>query len=386
MTSRPPMPYQHLVLQHRLTDKCRYIKFLPEELLPTFWNSDERYLLTGTTLQPAVDAKLRSLQREYENFHTATENIRWCSKYWWDGETGLLDFDDWRQVDAMYRSRALEYPGIGDAMVPCIDMANHAAGNETAALYETDGKSNAILLLRDGPEIKQSSEITITYGDDKGACEMIFSYGFVDNAMTDTAKEIFLGLEMLPDDPLGPAKLRVSTAAPGVKIIDKGGNVEWYSDFIWLVIVNEEDGLDFEILQTTDGNRELQMSWKGEELTDITKLRDLLEKEALWEVYQLRAAAIIQQRVEVQLNALHEFNKEAQTIEYGEGTEIRERSFELAAKLHELENELVWKANVSLEKEVEELSNTETVRRYIAEAQAQTQDASQEVEEEEDLS
>lgn len=284
----------------------------------------------------------------------------------------------------MYRSRALEYPGIGDAMVPCIDMANHAAGDNTAALYETDDQGNAVLLLRDGFDVKKGSEITITYGDDKGACEMVFSYGFIDRAMIESAKEMFLGLEMLPDDPLGPAKQRVSTAAPGVKLTHKGEKVEWYSEFVWLVIVNEEDGLDFEVLQTTDGNRELQILWKGKELKDITTFRELLAKEAMWEVYRLRAAAVIQERVGAQLQALREFNKEAQTIEFGEGTGIRERAFELAAKLHELENELLWKASQSLEAEVEGLSKTETVMRYIAEVTGQGQ--GQEEEWEDDLS
>jgi hypothetical protein len=363
--------------------QSRYIKFLPEENLPTFWSSDERYLLTGTTLQPAVDAKLRSLQREYENLRKATENIRWCAKYWWNSENFLLDFDDWRQVDAMYRSRALEYPGIGDAMVPCIDMANHAVGARTRALYETDGECNAILLLRDGVEVKKGEEVTITYGDDKGACEMIFSYGFIDKDMGDDAKELFLGLEMMPDDPLGAAKERVCTAAPGVKIFCKEERVEWYSEFVWLVIVNEEDGLNFEVLQTNDGNRELQVSWKGDELKNITILRSLLEKEERWEVFQLRAAAIIRERIEAQLNALNVFSQEAQTIEFGEGTGIRERPFEMAARLHELENELLWKASQRLETEVEELSKTETVRRYFAEVTGQEVD---EQEEEEDLS
>jgi hypothetical protein len=63
----------------------------------------------------------------------------------------------------MYRSRALEFPGIGDSMVPCIDMANHAAGEATAALYETDGQGNGILLLRDGINVKKDEEVTITY-------------------------------------------------------------------------------------------------------------------------------------------------------------------------------------------------------------------------------
>jgi len=143
----------------------RYLKFLPEELLPTFWFEAERELLTGTSLKPAVEAKLRSLEREYENLRSATERIPWCSKYWWDGEggvDGLLSFDDWLQVDTMYRSRALEFPGIGDSMMPCIDMANHAADDETAALYETDGQGNGVLLLRDGLNIKEGDEVTIT--------------------------------------------------------------------------------------------------------------------------------------------------------------------------------------------------------------------------------
>jgi hypothetical protein len=73
-----------------------------------------------------------------------------------------ITFDDWMQVDAMYRSRALEFPGVGDAMVPCVDMANHASGNGTAALYETDEDGNGLLLLREGKEIQKGGEITIT--------------------------------------------------------------------------------------------------------------------------------------------------------------------------------------------------------------------------------
>lgn len=172
----------------------RYIKFLPDELLPTFWTEEEQETLTGTTLRAAVRAKLNNLLREYEKVRTATESIGWCAKYWWDENNGLvslrhtnhasvgpllffvstrcltftdvllrkLTFDDWMCVDAMYRSRALEFPGVGDAMVPAIDMANHASGDATAALYETDGNGNGVLLLRDGKIIPKGGEITIT--------------------------------------------------------------------------------------------------------------------------------------------------------------------------------------------------------------------------------
>jgi hypothetical protein len=84
-------------------------------------------------------------------------------RYWWDEETGKLTFEDWKQVDAMYRSRALDLPGTGHAMVPCVDMANHASGDEVVALYETDKKGNAVLQLRWGKRISPGDEVTITY-------------------------------------------------------------------------------------------------------------------------------------------------------------------------------------------------------------------------------
>lgn len=140
----------------------RYIKFLPLEMLPTFWTEEEQALLVGTSLAPALDAKLKSLYKEYELLRSTAGKIKWCSKCWWDEVDGLLTFDDWKQVDAMYRSRALEFPGIGDCMVPCVDMANHAAGEQTVALYESDEDGNGLLLLREHKSLKAGEEITIT--------------------------------------------------------------------------------------------------------------------------------------------------------------------------------------------------------------------------------
>jgi hypothetical protein len=184
-----------------------YVKYLPMELLPTFWSPTECELLTGTTLAPALTAKLSSLHREFEQLQNATSNLPWCAEQWWDEVDGIIEFDDWLQVDAFYRSRALEYPGVGDCMVPCIDMANHSSGSGTAAIYEVDDQGNAVLLLRDGKDIEQDDEITITYGDDKGACEMLFSYGFIEDEMQ-SARELFLDLSIPGDDPLGQDRRR----------------------------------------------------------------------------------------------------------------------------------------------------------------------------------
>lgn len=141
-----------------------YVKFLPETIpLPTFWSEAEQELLAGTSLQAALQAKLKSLTRELDHLRTATKSIAWCERHWWDEDTGNLTIDLWKLVDAMYRSRALDLPGTGHAMVPCIDMANHASGEDTVALYETDVDGNGILLLREGKSLTEGEEVTITY-------------------------------------------------------------------------------------------------------------------------------------------------------------------------------------------------------------------------------
>lgn len=141
-----------------------YIKFLPRDIpLPTLWTEDEAALLYGTSLRDAVEHKQLSLESEFERLRTATESIPWCNREWWDDETGRLDFEDWKIVDAMYRSRALDLPGTGHAMVPCVDMANHSSGEDTVALYETDTEGNVVLQLRWNKKLCQGDEVTITY-------------------------------------------------------------------------------------------------------------------------------------------------------------------------------------------------------------------------------
>jgi hypothetical protein len=118
--------------------------------------------LHGTSLKAALDAKTASLVKEFDRLRECTVDIPWCWRYWWDSETGQLSIDDWKLVDAMYRSRALDLPGTGHAMVPCVDMANHASGDRTGALYETDNNGNAVLELRLGQTLEMGEEVTIT--------------------------------------------------------------------------------------------------------------------------------------------------------------------------------------------------------------------------------
>lgn len=140
-----------------------YLKYMPSDIpLPTLYTPQELELLRGTSLRIAVDAKLAALDKEFENLRQATEGISWCQKYWWDEKTGRLTLDDWKYVDALYRSRMVDLPGSGHAMVPCVDMANHGSESAVKALYDEDDHGNPILQLRRGKELKTDDEVTIS--------------------------------------------------------------------------------------------------------------------------------------------------------------------------------------------------------------------------------
>lgn len=183
------------------------------------------------------------------------------------------------------------------------------------------------------------------YGDEKGACESIFSYGFLEHD-THSAKTMFLDLEIPDDDPLRPAKVAVNTAAPGFRLFDKDDSVDWESDYVWLVAINEEDGLDFKLKQTVDGGREISALWKEKELDDTGKLRGYLEADPLWEVYQLRAVVLLQDRVDAQLHTLQGFEFPPRS------TTVRERPWQLAKRLRDLESQMLEKAKAALEEQV----------------------------------
>ncbi|KAF3490762.1 SET domain-containing protein [Arthroderma uncinatum] len=347
-----------------------YIKFLPAVYeLPTFYTLEERELLRGTSLEPALDTKMQSLAREFDRLRDSTFNIPWCQKDWWHPETGQIGFEDWKVVDAMYRSRAMDLPGTGDAMVPCIDMANHAAGDKTLARYETDPEGNAVLQLQWGQRLSEGEEVTITYGDNKGASEMIFSYGFIDQGVS-SAQQIFLDLDIPDDDPLKPAKRAVCEDGPGVRISDAGDTqglrTAWQSDFVWWVCVNEEDGLEFRVLQSNDGGRELRVFWKGKEITGSRQLCDMLAEDPKWDIFQLRAVVVIQERVANQLALLQASNEYVRGwADKVDDSLIRRSVWDTVMKLRALEEKLLTRSNDDLDEKKLELLESKTVQTYL---------------------
>lgn len=270
--------------------------------MPTLWEEDERSLLRGTSLEAALNAKMLALTNEFEELRDKSSDIEcWNAAFW---ENDSVRLEDWLLVDAWYRSRVLELPRSGPSLVPCIDMVNHST--DANAYYEENIDHDVVLLLRPGADVKEGDEVNISYGSDKPAAEMLFSYGFIDSHSA--TRSLRLPLRPLPDDPLGKAKVHAFQDLPAVDIKELDGKVTCTSSFAYLMILNEEDGLDFRLLQDTDGDRELRTFWQDQDVTERTGSFDqLVSDHELCSVFKLRVNMVISQRLEEQLERLSSF-------------------------------------------------------------------------------
>ena len=339
-----------------------YIKFIPKKIpLTTFYSPEEKELLVGTSLSNALEQKIRGLEREFEMLRERTKELGWARKAWWglgpegdeDGSEGSdlapLRLRDWKLVDAIYRSRALELPEErGVVMVPVLDMANHGSEDEYNARFESDKDGNVMLIVREGRTIQAGDEVKICYGAG-GACESIFSYGFLDHDAS-SARELYLSLSVPADDPLRLAKMRVAQTAPTIRLyIDQNGKTGWESDFVWWACINEEDGLDFQVLQSNDGQKELKATWKGDEFEPYDLKRLVLADERR-DVFNLRSLVLVQQRIEQQGDEMAD--NEARFDAAKHATGVGQATWELISRLRSLELELLTGTFEMLETEV----------------------------------
>lgn len=245
---------------------------------------------------------MTALLHEFENLREATAEIDWCQKCWW--ENGSLQFLDWITLDSLYRSRCLELPTIGEALVPVLDMVNHSY--EANAIYEQTSNKGVSLLLKPSIQLDQGSEITISYGDSKSEAEMLFSYGFLDGKSS--VNVVVLPVDPFEDDPLGKAKIAAFGSAPTVRISSsQAGLIEWECPFLYLLSLNEEDGLEFKVLQENDGSQSaLRVFWQEVDVTEKTKeFESLITSHEHHEVFKLRAVALLQNQIQQQIGRLY---------------------------------------------------------------------------------
>ncbi|KAL2263460.1 hypothetical protein VTK26DRAFT_6667 [Humicola hyalothermophila] len=333
-----------------------YVQFLPETVsVPTLWNEEERLLLRGTSLEPAVNAKISALDAEFAEVRERSSDIACWNELLW--ESGSISFTDWIRLDALYRSRCLELPRLGESMVPCIDMVNHSV--DPSAYYEENPKDEVILLPRPGIDLSKGDEVTISYGDTKSAAEMLFSYGFVDPRST--ADSLVLPLKPFSDDPLAKAKLVAFGQAPKIHVARESGSVRWTSEFAYLMCINEEDGLAFRVLQETDGRQQLRVFWQDEDVTDRTSdFETLIQAHPLSEILKLRVVTVIHEALEGQLERLR--SSSDPVLEPGLQ---REDCIKSALMLREIETKLLEDTVVALEQVRSSLLGDKNVAAYL---------------------
>ncbi|KAG6003816.1 hypothetical protein E4U21_001671 [Claviceps maximensis] len=363
------------------TPWTQYIRFLPRPVpVPTMWTYKERRLLTGTSLEAALSAKFATLQKEFDLLHASSETLPFWNTLFWANDT--IHLEDWLLVDAWYRSRCLELPNLGTAMVPALDMVNHSS--QASAFYEVDDAEDVVLLVRPGVSLSEGKEITISYGEAKSASEMLFNYGFVD--LTNAGSTMTLQLYPPPDDPLARAKVHIFEGAKVIRLSfktdnetgEEGGGGEgegemrrctWHSPFVYLVCLNEEDGLSFRLLQDTDGSRNLRLFWQNQDVTErADDFEALIKDHKLYQVFRLRAVTVVLQTVEKQLESIQDGQSDAELeLEQTVG-DSRPDCIAAAKSLQNVEKQVLTKAREALYQERDALLADEQVVAYLQSA------------------
>ncbi|KAI0973984.1 hypothetical protein F4678DRAFT_458772 [Xylaria arbuscula] len=340
--------------QGATTAWTQYFKLLPSHVpVPTMWSESELSLLRGTSLESAISAKFAALTKEFDHIRNATTDlVQWSVLF----ENEVITLSDWIWLDALYRSRSLALPKSGESMVPYLDLANHSS--PATAYFEENSEDEVLLLLREGANILAQDEITIDYGHDKSAAEMLFSYGFIDSAAT--AQSVVLPVESMDDDPLAKAKLYTFGSAPVLKISDSNTGVpQWDAPFIYLMCLNDEDGLHFKVSQSTDGSHDLRMFWQDADVTENAgAMETLIQGHDLYQVFRLRAITIALGMIQEQLEVLA---IEGVLV----GTE-RSAISQGASRLRVVEKDLFERTFQMLEEERNQLFEDESVRAYLA--------------------
>ncbi|KAH8170650.1 SET domain-containing protein [Sarocladium implicatum] len=326
-----------------------YIKFLPRDVpVPTLWQGDDRKRTHNVCTKVALDAKMAALEAEFEQLREMTTSLPFWHTAWW--EHGTATIDDWILADAWYRSRSLELPQAGEAMVPGLDMVNHSY--EPTARYEELSDGSVALQVHTSSQKRSGNEVTISYGQTKSAAEMLFSYGFIDSSSA--ARELTLPLESLPDDPLGKAKLHAFGRPPSIKVSQVEGRLRWESPFMPLLCLNEEDGLDFRVLQDQDGDRHLRVFWQDEDVSEsVDNFAELTQGHPLEQIFTLRIVALLEEILKSQLERIRTMAHGEDSTTAGPATSGPVNGhMAVANTLRGVEEEILGAAVASLEVEV----------------------------------
>ncbi|KAK7964922.1 hypothetical protein PG988_009926 [Apiospora saccharicola] len=335
----------------------QYVGLLPSQIpVPTTWSDAERAHLQGTSLESAVSAKLFALTKEFDAIKAKSDDLRfWYDNVWADER---VTSHDWVLLDAIYRSRSLELPSSGESMLPCLDLVNHSA--QATARFEEVSQDQVTLVLRDGLSISKGQEVTLDYGQGKSAAEMLFSYGFIDPNCQ--AGKLVVPLEPMEDDPLAKAKMHIFKSPPAIQVTDREDGIpEWSAPFAYLMCLNEEDGLNFAVVQETDGSRDLKLYWQEEDATArVNELGSLIKDHELCKIFELRVVTVVSECLQEQLEKL---KIPVNSSKYPGPT--REDIVRTATHLREVEKDLLERMIEKLEGQRDDLFSDYSVLAYL---------------------
>lgn len=339
MTATSPDVTDRIGLPNPFTD---YVQFLPDEKgLPSRWNEQELQCLWGTSLRNHMAVKQHSLETIFEDLRQNTQSIPWCAKWWWDEKASLLTLDDFKGVDSMFRSRAMDFGDQGQSLVPVMDMANHDHADHNVALYEIDrSNGSALLMLQDDRHVLRGYEVTINYGSDRSASDLLHAYGFIEDMTHAGSMFVSFPADFPPfqTDPLAAAKFVGLQLVPGVKFyVSPDGRVKFHSPFVYAMSINEEDGLSWDVARTVYGENEFQFFFQGVAVDTADELVGKLREHILWDLFQWRAHAYLSMLVDGLINEIKALEDRSPEEKMPEGITERSHAWKVAGKLRLLE-------------------------------------------------
>ncbi|BFZ61644.1 hypothetical protein YB2330_002717 [Saitoella coloradoensis] len=317
---------------------------LPKEIpLPSTWTETEREIIQGTSIANATQPRHTRNKFIHNALRSNDSAPAWVKS---------LSLEQYVLADTCFTSRCLD----GNVMVPILDFANHSS--KANARWERNEAGDMMIVLRDNlaEVVKEGDEITISYGEEKGSGELLFTYGFLEEELPyskqmttlaisdrdDVAYELEAKMEVWQASAVGPPRLTLT-------VDPDGEHVEWDCPWFYLYILEEDDDIDF---MSGRGSYEsaltaLSATIDGELIEEPADLvRILKARRDKWPVYQSRASRAVVQCVEKQLKVLRE------TDELAKNVAGREEVCRLGLKLREQEMQLLEKVKEQLSQEV----------------------------------
>ena len=239
----------------------------------------------------------------------------------------------------------MELPNTGTSMVPVIDLANHSSRSNVQ--YDVYANGDVCLKLKAGAVIEEGEELFLSYGDEKSASEMLFSYGFVEKT---TLFEFLIGhipqsVKMPAMVPNQDAKLMCWCKGFGIPMMTIGGkkgNLELECPFVYFLLLEEKDGMEMNVIEGDAETHDFRALWQGMDITDkLDKLEIILKRNPLKEIFDIRAMFIYHALINHQMELMQEAEDFEAQFDLDDLPAETQRIHKAASELRAIESTLI---------------------------------------------